>query len=286
MALDATTRKDELVVSGISVLYRGGAFPVAWKVLPAGHSVAWNPHWRGLLRRLEPAVPKTMTVVVLTDRGLWSPRLWLLIRRHGGHPFMRIQKGASFCPAGRSRKPVRELCPEAGCAVVARGIAFAERSRQGRGTLVVFWDLDFKEPGVLLTDLPPDPSLLTVYGLRAWIEGSFRALKSFGGDWERTRRSDPKRGERPLLPLAVALLLTLALGTRAEDAEGRDPATLRAPLPAPKRRRPRTLSLFRRGLARFRVQILKRGLWKLLWLSPEPLPNAPFLPLEKLLFIT
>jgi hypothetical protein len=32
-----------------------------------------------------------VTVLVLTDRGLWSRRLWKRIRDLGWHPLMRLQ---------------------------------------------------------------------------------------------------------------------------------------------------------------------------------------------------
>src|SRR4051812_18102940 len=56
-----------------------------------------------LLRRLRPAVPPGWTVLVLADRGLWSPRLWRRIRRLGWHPLLRIQRRATLAPDGRER---------------------------------------------------------------------------------------------------------------------------------------------------------------------------------------
>ena len=64
----------------VSVLYRGSAIPVAWAVLPGNAPGAWMGPILRLLRRLRPAVPPGWTVLVLADRGLWSPRLWRRIR--------------------------------------------------------------------------------------------------------------------------------------------------------------------------------------------------------------
>ena len=60
----------------ISVLYRGSAIPVAWHILPANKKGPWHSPILDLLHQLAPAVPHTMTVLVLIDRGLWSPHLW------------------------------------------------------------------------------------------------------------------------------------------------------------------------------------------------------------------
>src|SRR2546425_7527312 len=75
LAMDASTLTDRFTVLCISVLYRGCAIPVAWKLVRAGEKGAWEPHWKALLSRLHGSVPKHWTVIVLADRGLYAP--WL-----------------------------------------------------------------------------------------------------------------------------------------------------------------------------------------------------------------
>ena len=53
-----------------------------------------------LLQALAPAVPREMTVVVLCDRGLASPKLWKQILAQGWHPYMRYPKNVTFCAEG------------------------------------------------------------------------------------------------------------------------------------------------------------------------------------------
>jgi hypothetical protein len=158
-------------------------------------------------------------------------------------------------------------------------VAYTEKAKRLDATLVVVWGQDQHEPWLLLTDRAPDAVEGSWYGLRAWIELGFRALKSMGWHWERTRRTDPARIARHWLVLAIATLLTLAVGTRLEDAaqRGLPPGRLRRPrssrpLPA----LPRERSVFARGLDRLHVQVL-RGTrwWRVLWLRPEALPDAP-----------
>jgi hypothetical protein len=57
------------------------------------------------------------------------------------------------------------------------------------------------------------------YGVRVWIKLGFWALKGVGWQWHHTRRTAPARVARHWLVLAVAMLGSLAFGTRAEDAE-------------------------------------------------------------------
>jgi len=282
LAVDATACGERVVALVVSVLYRGSAIPVAWHVVPANRAgVNWMPPILRLLDALAPAVPPEVTVVVLADRGLWSPRLWRRLRRLGWHPLLRVRNTTVFRPDGQRCQPARGLVPGPGHAWVGRGVAFSRREDRRRGTLLVVWDEGQAEPWVLLTDLPPEGVGVCWYGLRAWVELGFRALKGVGWHWERTRRTDPERVARHWLVLAVATLWTLAYGTRVEDAalRGVPPARLRAPAPAPappaEERRPRRFGVFLLGLARLRWQLLRGRPWRWLWLAPEPWPDPP-----------
>lgn len=278
LAIDATSLGDRVVVLSVRVLSRGGALPVAWHVLPAHRTGAWMAPILALLDRLAAAVPSTMTVLVLTDRGLWSPRLWAGLRRHGWHPLPRVRRETTFRPVGGQRQRADALVPGPGHAWVGAGTAFKHKGVRRNGTLVVVWDDGQAEPWILLTDLAPAEVGVCWYGLRAWIELGFRALKGVGWRWEQTRRTDPDRVARHWLVLAVATLWVVAYGTRAEDAERRGvaPANLRTAPPPPPPDRRRTLSVFARGLPQLRWQLLRaRRLWARVWLVPEPWPGPP-----------
>ncbi len=278
LALDATYRRDRLVVVSVSVLYRGSAIPVAWHVTAANQAGAWLEPAVALFTRLAPAVPPARLVVVLADRGLWSPRLWAAIRAVGWHPLLRIRQEATFRPVGGQRVRATTLVPGAGHAWVGAGMVFRASPKRRAATLIVCWEHDQAEPWLVLTDLAPTEVGVCWYGLRSWVELGFRALKSLGWHWERSRRTDPERVARHWLVLAIATLWTLATGTREEDAErlGREPANLRVAVPPPPRLGQRLVSIFARGLARLRWQLLRtRCLWRRQWLWPEALPHAP-----------
>jgi hypothetical protein len=277
LALDATAHGDRVVALVVSVLYRGTALPVAWHILPANQPGAWLPHCLRLLRLLRPAVPASMTVLVLADRGLWSPRLWKRIRDLGWRPVLRVQEAVTFAPAGRDRCRARALVPGPGHAWVGRGVAFRDRRTRRAGTLIVAWGEGQARPWVVLTDLPPGRAGVAWYGLRAWVELGFRALKGVGWQWQRTRRTDPARVARHWLVLAVATLWVVATGTRAEDAERAScpPGRLVGPPPAPVAPAARRVSVFRRGLTWLRQHLVAGRPWRRLWLAAEPWPASP-----------
>ena len=112
--------------------------------------------------------------------------------------------------------------------------------------------------------------------MRFWIETGFKALKNVGWQWRKTRRTDPARVERRWLVLSVATLLTLAFGSRVEDAQAlkREPSALRAP-PKVAPERNRIASVFRLGLSTLSRLLTKGRMWRRARLPPEPWPPPP-----------
>jgi hypothetical protein len=275
LAVDATLDRTRHAAVVVSVLYRGTALPVGWVVLPANVPGAWLEPLGPVLTALATAVPETRRVVLFADRGLWSPRLWQQVRALGWHAVLRVRRESHFAPCGQAGRPAANWVPGPGHAWVGAGTAFT-RARRQRGTLVVVWAAGQAEPWVLLTDLPPRAVGLLWYGLRMWIEHGFRALKSVGWQWERTRRTDPTRVARYWLVVAVATLWTVAVGTRVEDAwhRGHPPGALRQPPPW-RPGLPRVRSVFQRGLQAVRAQVARGRLWRRLWLTPQPWPEPP-----------
>ena len=285
LALDPTTRRDRVTCLAVSVAgalgARGCALPVAWQVVPAQ-----EPSGRGaeaycdLLQLLAPAIPRRMQVTALCDRGLASPRLWQAICGHGWHVYMRYQQGITFQSHEGTRWPVTAWVTQPGQSRVEAGTAFG-RGRRRRCTLVAGWGADQQQPWFLLTDQPPAAVSLEVYGLRVWIEQGFRILKREGWYWHRTRRLAPRRVARHWLVMAIATLLTLAHGTRVEDAHllGRHPWHLtQAPRALPVRTAARGVSVFRLGLTPLRRLCYQGRTWQGLWLRPLAPGGAPLLP--------
>ena len=68
--MDATSLGDRFTILSISVVYRGRAIPVAWKVLHANVPHPWKPEWVALLRVFAGLVPPGWTVMVMSDRAL------------------------------------------------------------------------------------------------------------------------------------------------------------------------------------------------------------------------
>ena len=281
LALDATTLGDRFTVLALSVVYRGCAMPVAWTVLAATAKHAWRREWLRMLRQVHRAVPRAWTVLVRADRGLYARWLFRRITRLGWHPFLRINVGGTFRPTGQVRGvPLKTLVPEPGATWQGTGIAFKGRHRQLHCTLLACWEPGYKDPWLILTDLPPEASTACWYGLRAWIEQGFKITKRAGWQWQRTRMTQPDRAARLWRAVAVATLWLLSVGGEADETI---PAStvldVTALVPQPMRTRHATrlrlVSVFRRGWTLILVALLDQAPLPLGRFRPEPWPTVP-----------
>ena len=180
LAIDPTLKGDQTTAIVISVVYRSCAIPVAWHIRHADQPGSWMDPTVELLQALAPAVPENMTVIVLCDRGIASPKLWQQIRDQGWHPGMRYRKNITFCADGGKRLPAQRFVSRPDTAWIGRGAAFSTPKAQRRCTLLVVWYSEQEEPWIILTDLAPDQVGPSWYALRFWIELGFKALKSLG----------------------------------------------------------------------------------------------------------
>lgn len=277
LALDATALGNRFVVLAISVVYRGCAVPVAWKILQATEKHPWRPEWLALLAPFHQRVPRHWTVIVLADRGLYAKWLFEAMTALGWHPFLRVNLQGTFRPQGhRSRVPFTTLVPTVGRSWQGRGIAFNGKKNRLSCTLLGRWSEGYTTtPWLILTALPPEVSCVGWYGFRAWIEHGFKKIKRGGWQWQYTRISDPARAERLWLAIALATWWLLAVGGESDDAVS---AATWPPMPTLARslhHRHRLISVFRQGWNRLLVALLTQRLLPTGYGKPEPWAIPP-----------
>ncbi len=271
LALDATTLFDRFVVLAISVLYRGCAIPVAWKVVPANQPGRWRPHWQNLFHIIAQAVPADWFVLVLADRGLYARWLFRDIRQAGWHPFLRINAQGFFRPPGEGYRSLQSMIPRPGTCWSGPGTCF--KGNPLDCTLLACWSEEGQEPWLIVTDLPSHQADAAWYGLRPWIESGFKDIKRGGWQWQQTRMTDPQRVARFWVVMAIATLWVVSVGGEAEVTPAISglehlPKTHIARRRATRRSRPRLLSCFRRG-----TNIIVAAL-----IAGRPLPLGRFYP--------
>jgi hypothetical protein len=277
LALDATPLGQIFTILAISIVYRGCAIPIAWKVLPACTKGAWKPHWLALLAHLDKSIPTAWCVLVLTDRGLYAHWLYRAITHLGWHPFMRINAGGKyhrlrvgdFLPLADLLQPTGQLWCEAVTCFKAHPLAC---------TLLAYHDAHHADAWLILTDLDPPQANIAWYGMRAWCEAGFKDFKRGGWQWQHTRMTDPARAERLWFALAVATLWVVRVGG---EADANLPVSSLDALPpthiARRRHRPHTrlrlVSCFKLGVMLILTALIATRTLPLGTFHPEPWPD-------------
>ena len=220
LALDPTNFGDRFTVLNISVLYRGCAVSVSWTAVEGGEPGAWEPHWERMLQALADQVPPGWQVLVLTDRGMYSPRLFRCLRQLHWHPFLRIRAQGFYRRPGRQKwLELEKLRPPMGQTQAFPAELFKNEEGQLHGTLLAYHGAEYAEPWLIVTDLSPEVAQASWYGLRGWIEQGYKRVKSEGWQLQRTRIPTCERLERLWLAVAVATMWVLEVGGEAEVAE-------------------------------------------------------------------
>lgn len=277
LAMDATSLGMSFVVLSISVVYRGCAIPVAWKVLHASQKGAWKGEWLALFEYLEQAIPDDWFVLVLADRGLYAHWLFEAIRKQTWHPFLRINAGGQFRPMGSSQfLPISHFVLKNGGSRSEQGTCFKTNPLQA--TLLTCWEPEYADPWLIVTDLSPEHAKIAWYGMRPWIEHGFRSIKRGGWQWHNTRMTNPERATRLWLALAVATLWVVSVGG---EAEANLPPSSLLDLPENhiarrlyKNRQPvRSISPFQRGIAIIIAALINHRHLPFGSFSPEPWPT-------------
>jgi len=219
LALDASTLGSRFTVLSLSVLYRGCALPVAWKIIRAQQKGSWRPYWEGMLASLAGAVPRDWKVMVMADEGLYAHWLFTGIQQQGWHPMLRVHLQMGFRAQGaRDFVAIGKQVQRRGRGWKGKG-EWSETGVRLSGTLLVRWEKGYQHALAVVTDVEPDEVETAWYTMRFWIEDEYKDHKSGGLGWQQTKMEDPQRAERLWLAMAVAMQVAVLVGGQQEATQ-------------------------------------------------------------------
>ncbi len=280
LAIDESSKGDEVHLFRGSLPYRGGSLPLAWAVWEQNRPLAAGRYWAqvdAVLAQVAGLLPPGVAVIVVADRAYDIPAFVDRVAAHGWHWVVRCKANGAvrFRDRAGREHPLRDLArrglPAAGRRGKARGAVFKEAGWRA-ASIVGVWGRGQQEPLVVLTDLPARWRVLRVYQRRFWIEPGFRSGKRKGWQWEERQVRGVARHARLLLALAWASLVALCLGAQAAEAR----LGARRARRARPRRRPEhaRASLFTLGLRQARQWPYRPRTVALRWHLPAPLAES------------
>jgi hypothetical protein len=146
---------------------------------------------------------------VYADRGSWPgwPVVGAAVPSQGWHYLLRLSSQHTCLPQGGKLPGSWRACAEL---VNRRGQSWFGPATPGQDQplaafLSAVWEPSFREPWVLLSDLPAGRARVQAYRRRMRVESSFQDFKRRGWDIEVTVIADRARLERLLLVLFLGV---------------------------------------------------------------------------------
>jgi hypothetical protein len=213
LILDETPQGNHLRCLKVSAAYRGRAQPLLGVCYRPDRLPEPLPRliWK-LLRRVARCLPPQADVTLLADRGLAWPLLVDCCQLLGWHYVLRVQGQTRLRVADGREVALQQLAPGPGRRWLGSGRVF-KKAGWRPVQVVAVWEPGYREPWLLITDLPASLRWCRGYAKRTWTEELFRDEKSQGFCWQKSRVHDPAHAQRLVLLIALATLLALSLGT-------------------------------------------------------------------------
>ncbi len=214
LALDSSVIWERYVIIRVSLIYRGRALPLAWKVLEHGSASVSFDEYKSILEEASRLLPLHCEAVLLADRGFADVDLMQLAIHLGWHFTIRAKGNLLVHRAFKPRCKMSQLVPPNGEIRLIHTVQITQR-RFGPVHLVLAHVKTQKghEQWMLVSDRPTALDTLDEYALRFDIEENFLDDKSAGFQLESSQLRDADSLSRLCLVLAVATLYLVSTGT-------------------------------------------------------------------------
>lgn len=220
LALDTTLLWKEYCLVRLSVVYRGRAVPVVWRVLEHGSSSIAYSVYQDLLDQAATLLPLNCKVVFLADRGFADTELMAHVRRLGWHYRIRIKRSFWLYRPGHRRCKVNRITLKKGQARCWHHVSITQQ-RFGPIHLALARPLHTNQTWMIVSDEPTDLNTFDEYGLRFDIEENFLDDKSNGFQLESSLIRSTDALERLAFVLAITTLFLVSQGTHVVEQGNR-----------------------------------------------------------------
>jgi hypothetical protein len=212
LALDTSTLWNTYCLVRLSLVYRGRAVPLVWKVLDHPSSSVAYEVYKDVLDEVAELLPFRCHVVFSADRGFADTHLMEHLTRLGWHWRIRIKGSFWIYRDGKRCCKVNRISLSPGQALFWHHV-YITKQWYGPVHLALGRPQDSKEYWFVVSDEPTEPKTFEEYGLRFDIEENFLDDKSNGFQLESSLIRSAKPIERLCGVLAITTLYLVAQGT-------------------------------------------------------------------------
>jgi len=212
IGLDTSMLWNTYCMIRLSVIYRGRAVPLTWKVIEHGSSAVSFEVYQDLLEDAKRCMPFACKVIFLADRGFADTQLMAHLRQMGWHFRIRIKSNFWIYPSHLTPFQVGDMDLAPGHIRCWQEVKITDH-HFGPVHLAVSRPLGSDEYWYVISDEAADVKTLAEYGLRFDIEENFLDDKSNGFQLEDSMIRSAEALERLCLVLAMTTLYLVSLGT-------------------------------------------------------------------------
>lgn len=212
-ALDTSTLWDKYCIIRISVIYRGRAIPVVWKVLEHKSSNVSYETYNALLDAVPVMLPPNVVVVFLADRGFADISLMSHVKKLGWHFRIRIKKNFWIYQDGCNPYQVSDLPLRPGECIFLHNV-YITADKYGPVCLSLAHHSDNGELWYVASDEHTDINTFLEYGMRFDIEENFLDDKSNGFQLENSLIRSSDALSRLCFVISMATLYLVSQGTQ------------------------------------------------------------------------
>jgi hypothetical protein len=212
VALDTSMLWNTYCLIRLSVIYRGRAVPLVWRVIEHGSAAVSFETYQDLLYEAKSRLPFACKVVFLADRGFADTQLMGHLRELGWHFRMRIKSTFWIYPSHLAPFQVGEIALQPGHMSCWQEVSITDK-HFGPVHLAVARPLGSEEYWYVVSDESAELKTLEEYGLRFDIEENFLDDKSNGFQLEASLIRSAKALERLCFVLAMTTLYLVSVGT-------------------------------------------------------------------------
>jgi len=213
LSLDTSMLWEKYCIVRISIVYRGRAIPLVWKVLEHPSSTVAFEMYKDLLNRAaQLLLPFDCQVVFLADRGFADTNLMAHLNGLGWQ--WRIRLKSNFTIHRRGRRPCKagRITPATGQAIFWHNVLLTAECF-GPVHIAIARHPQSKEFWIVASSEPTSMTTFEEYGLRFDIEENFLDDKSNGFQLESSLIRSADALNRLCFVLAIATLYLVSQGT-------------------------------------------------------------------------
>lgn len=217
VALDTSMLWNAYCLIRLSLIYRGRAIPLVWRVIEHPSANIAYEVYTDLLDQLAQVLwGQSGPVIVLADRGFADTDLMAHLRHLGWHWRIRIKSSFRLYRPGHLPCKVEQLFVAPGQAQFWAGVRITDQ-QFGPVHLAIGQPVGQTERWVVVSDQPVTVETFEEYGLRFDIEENFLDDKSNGFQLEASRLRSAPALERLCLVLALTTLYLVSQGTQVVE---------------------------------------------------------------------